>query len=139
MASEDRRKLSISYLKRFIGIAYRWGGDDPLAGFDCSGLIVEILQSVGIIPHGSDYSAQGLRERFAGTPCEPKAGALIFWLRNDRAYHIEMLISAGYCIGASGGNENTDSEEDASAMNAFVKMRPIGYRGKNFIMLDPFA
>jgi len=28
---------------------YLWGGDDPLAGFDCSGFVIEILKSVGIL------------------------------------------------------------------------------------------
>ena len=42
------RTSAVDYIKRFIGRPYSWGGDDPMSGFDCSGLIHETLQAVGL-------------------------------------------------------------------------------------------
>ena len=43
---------AIRLARHFIGIPYRWNGKTP-QGFDCSGLVCEILQCVGILKHGS--------------------------------------------------------------------------------------
>ncbi len=61
------RAAAVSYAQRFIGLPYLWGGDDPIAGFDCSGLIVDVLQAVGLLAHKSDYSAAALYEQFKKT------------------------------------------------------------------------
>ena len=49
----DKRELFVDVLWNYLGTWYSWGGDDP-EGFDCSGLVVEGLKSVGMIPRGGD-------------------------------------------------------------------------------------
>jgi cell wall-associated NlpC family hydrolase len=48
-----RRKMAVEYAEKFIGKFYKWGGDDP-AGFDYSGLAIEVLKAVGVLPRKGD-------------------------------------------------------------------------------------
>ena len=135
------RERAISYLEKWIGHFYLWRGDDP-KGFDCSGLIVEVLQAVGLISHKSDYTANGLygmfKDRKRGHGYK---GCLVFWMNStqDRMIHVEMMVDNYHVVGASGGGSRTKTIADAIRDNAFVKMRPLGYRGLNYKICDPFA
>ncbi|GAG41369.1 unnamed protein product [marine sediment metagenome] len=135
------RKRAVTYLEKWIGHFYLFGGDDP-SGFDCSGLIVEVLQSVGMIRHKSDYTADGLWHIFKRREVKGggRNGCLIFWFNNtqEKAIHVEMLVDNYHSIGASGGGRKTRTIADAIKHNAFVKMRPKIYRGLNFKVCDPF-
>ena len=135
------RYLAIGYAAYFIGVPYRWAGDDPLAGFDCSGFMVEILKAVGLIGQASDYSAQALFNEFALHETEEqKPGCLVFWPNPaGRIIHVEMIHTPGFVIGASGGGSATISIESAILKNAFVKIRPIDYRGSGYFIRDPFG
>jgi len=106
---------------------------------DCSGLIIEVLKSVGILPNEFDDTAHGLYLRFKDKGiASGYAGCLAFWLKEGKAKHVEMLIDDSYVIGASGGGSKVKTIEDAIKYDAFVKMRPIGYRGDNYKICDPF-
>ena len=134
------RSAAVEYAKHFIGLPYQWGGDDPILGFDCSGLIVEILQSVGLLPHASDATANALYLRFRAHELERGyGGCLVFWFNAaGLATHVELMIDDYHTIGASGGGSSTTSASAAAAQNAFIKQRPIGYRGRSFKIVDPF-
>ena len=134
------RELAIKYAWEFLGLPYRWGGDDPVHGFDCSGFVIEVLQGVGLLPHGSDYTANGLYIRYApNVQPDGKAGCLVFWFNlNNIATHVEMMIDDKHTIGASGGGSSTTSSDAAAAQNAFIKIRPVGYRGGQYKICDPF-
>ena len=45
---------------KFIGLPYIWGGDDTIKGFDCSGFVIELFKSVGILPRKGDWTAETL-------------------------------------------------------------------------------
>lgn len=135
------RDASVEYIKKWIGHFYLWAGDDP-SGFDCSGLIVEVLQSVGILPHKSDFTADGLFQKYKNHIRSPGyKGCLVFWMSRtqDKAIHVEIMVDNYHVVGASGGNSKTKTIADAVKQNAFVKMRPISYRGYNYKICDPFA
>ena len=136
------RKIATDYLQRFIGLPYLWAGDDPLAGFDCSGLVVEVLQAVGAIPHGSDFSAAALYKKFEDGAIERGyVGCLVFWYSADadeKIIHVEMMVDDFHSVGASGGGSKTKTIADAIRQNAYVKQRPIGYRGDRYLIVDPF-
>lgn len=133
------RSKAVEYAWSFLGLPYRWGGDDPIAGFDCSGLVIEVLQSVGVLRHGLDYSANDLYQIFRSNEVSAGyAGCIVFWFQGIKAIHVELMVDDYHTLGASGGGSSTDSIDDAISQNAFVKMRPIGYRGSGFKIVDPF-
>jgi len=140
MRDEYRANLAVKYAEVFLGTPYRWGGDDPMAGFDCSGLINEILQALGFLPHGVDYTAEGLRKIYEPQVVgEARPGCLIFWTREGKAVHVEIAKDGNFTIGASGGGSATNTIQDAVDQNAFVKLRPINYRTiSGRIIADPF-
>jgi len=117
----------LEYGGHYLGKLYRWGGDDP-AGFDCSGLMVEILKCVGRLPRDGDWSAAQLAERFPATAVL-RPGVMVFWNRGTGIGHVEMVwaVHGGVVltIGASGGGSATISDEAAIRANAFVKIRPV--------------
>lgn len=134
------RAAAIRYLWSFIGTPYRWGGDDPMQGFDCSGLVVEVLKGVGLLRANEDLTANGLYVRYGNHEVvKPYAGCLILWLNvSGFATHVEFMADDFHTIGASGGGSSTTSSQAAVDQNAFVKMRPVGYRGTNYKAVDPF-
>ena len=118
--------LAVKVAWSFHGTFYIWGGDDP-SGFDCSGLVVEILKSVGILHGKDDYTAQGLYNKFKNNESNfPQTGYLVFWGRDtNHITHVEFCITEWHTIGASGGGSKTKTEQDAIDQNAYVKVRPI--------------
>jgi len=123
----NRRDIALAYAWEFLGTWYSWGGDDP-EGFDCSGLMVEVLKAAGKIPRGSDYTADGLRLTFPAIDA-PRPGCLVFRMGSDgKAVHVELawkiIDGQVLTIGSSGGGSSTTSKEAAMAANAFVKVRP---------------
>jgi cell wall-associated NlpC family hydrolase len=134
-----RREIALKIAWRMYGLPYIWGGDDAVGGFDCSGMVVEILQSVGILPSG-DWTAAGLWRRFVERrTTQPIPGTLVFWANQSGGVrHVEMCIGEGLSIGASGGGSRIRTRADAVEANAFVKVRPIEGRGRVLAFMDPF-
>ena len=133
------RRRAVVYLQKWIGHFYLWGGDDP-SGFDCSGLILEVLKSVGLTRPNLDMTASNLYWLFnKPQKSKPGSGKLVFWFREAKVIHVEMMIDNSHVVGASGGGSATKTIADAVKHNAFVKMRPLNYRGTNFKICDPFA
>ena len=120
---------------------YLWGGDDPMAGFDCSGLVIEPLKAVGILPKIGDWTAEGLAVYFKPKETQkPKPGCLLFYNRNHRIGHVVVVwaIVQGRILGlsAGGGGRHIKTVEDAVKYNAYIKVRPAlpGW----VKMVDPF-
>ena len=136
-----KRDLAVLYARSFLGLPYIWGGDDPVVGFDCSGLVQEILAGVGIDPTG-DQTAQGLHDFFfsrAGTAVSaPGPGALIFFGASKRQItHIGFMLDEFHMIEAGGGGSKTLTPSDASKQNAYVRIRPISRRTDCVAILNP--
>jgi cell wall-associated NlpC family hydrolase len=120
------------YLMSFLGTPYRWSGDDPMAGMDCSGVAVEYLQAAGFIPHKADYSSQGLYNLYIDSyaPKVPSFGDLVFYGKGeDGVSHVGVALDGHSMLEAAGGGRNTETLEDAIRQNAFVRIRPWYYRG----------
>jgi cell wall-associated NlpC family hydrolase len=119
----------------FLGLPYKWGGDDPMVGFDCSGYVIEILKSVGILPRRGDWTAQNLHDRFRDSKYSfAEEGMLVFWRRSTpnvppyKIIHVEYCLTRELSIGASGGGGSTITEQDAVEQNAYIKIRPFESR-----------
>ena len=149
MTQMTQRDVALWLAERLLGTPYRWGGDDPVAGLDCSGLVVEILKSVGLLPRDGDWSAAQLAEHFTrpGAPhpvyrplSAIPAGALVFW-GAPKITHVELawrVLERGptLTIGASGGGSATVDLAAAERQNAYVKVRPV--RLGWVLAVDPF-
>ena len=57
-------EILCEYAQSFLGVPYRFGGRNRLEGFDCSQFVTELMISQGLVPHGTDLSAQGLFDHF---------------------------------------------------------------------------
>ncbi len=132
-------KTLCTYAMTFLGTNYLWGGDDPMKGYDCSGLVQEILASVGMDPRG-DQTAQALYDHFSkdtwpplkvvGTSLStPQPGALVFYGRsNQKISHVAFAIDAKRVVEAGGGNSKTVDAEVAAKQNAYIRQRPYDRR-----------
>ena len=136
----DLQTLAYDYLRSFYGRFYRWGGDDP-SGFDCSGLAVEFLQSFGMMPHNKDLTAQELFDLFRNKAHKPdfiRFGSLLFFGDDlGSINHVAIALGKHFLIGAEGGHRGVKTVEDAIKANAFIKIRPIKYRGEPVAVCTP--
>ena len=114
------REIAIEYAKHFIGVPYRWRGDDPQEGFDCSGFVIEVLKGVSVLPPIGDWTADRLYSLFLNYKVHSGyAGCLVF--SGDPISHVELCITPELSLGA------TEYE-------GFIRLRP--YTGQIFV--DPF-
>lgn len=86
---------AVQFARRLIGVPYRWGGDSPATGFDCSGFVRFVYEHFGItLPHSS-YADFDLGTRVSRASLRP--GDLVFF---DGVGHVGMYIGNGRFIHA---------------------------------------
>lgn len=132
------------YAMRFVGLPYKWGGNNPVdGGFDCSGLALEILRSGGLWPHKNDTTAKGIYNHFSKpengvAAVTMKFGALAFYGRSvSRISHIGYGLDGFRIIDAGGGGSKTHTLEDADRDDAYVRIRRFDYRRDLVAILHP--
>ena len=137
----ERVEHMFRYALMYLGTHYKFGGRNILEGLDCSQFVTEMMISCGLLPHGSDFGAQGLFDFFVEpnkASMLPQPGALSFYGKNaDNIAHVGLCISDLFMYEAGGGDHTTISFQDAIDRNAFVRQRPIKYRKDYFCCLMP--
>lgn len=134
-------ELLKAYALSFLGKPYCWGGETPMGGMDCSGLVQEILRSCGMDPPG-DQTAQALFDHFQA---QGRAewnkyglGALVFYGKSVREIsHVAWGLDQYRVIEAAGAGSDCKSEADAIRLKAFVRIRPMDYRKDRVAVLKP--
>lgn len=132
-------RLLYDYAMALVGVPYKWGGSNPISGFDCSGLVQELLAAVGMDPKG-DQSAQTLHDYFfaRGIRTSMGLGALAFYGKDVKSItHVVMMLDYVNAIGANGGGSKTVDLKSADSASAFVKIRPLDYRGDLVAVIMP--
>jgi len=140
--AERERERFEAYALTFLNIPYYWGGDDPILGFDCSGITQDLYQWLGLDPQG-DQTAQGLFDHFV----KPENGAVVpvadlatlcFYGRSIREIvHVGVALDGFRMIEAGGGGRDTKDLKTAAKRNAFVKVRNIRRRPDLIAMVAP--
>jgi cell wall-associated NlpC family hydrolase len=131
--------IFINACLQYLKVPYKWGGDDPIKGFDCSGFVQECLAMVGLDPAG-DQTAQGLHDYFFNKALmnEPGCGSLCFYGSTIRKItHVSIMLDETLCIEAGGGGSKTNSAEDAALQNAYIRVRPHDKRKDLVAILSP--
>jgi cell wall-associated NlpC family hydrolase len=128
MTKDEYKQILI----RYLNVPYRWGGDDPLEGFDCSGLVQELLAILGIDPKG-DQSANDLFIYFLKNGVKTDflnldTGFLLFYGADSRISHVALCYDSETIIEAGGGDQQTLSFLQAAKQNAYVRLRPVFHR-----------
>jgi cell wall-associated NlpC family hydrolase len=136
---EDLKDMASAYASQLIGHPYRWGGEDPNGGFDCSGLVQEILRGVGLDPAG-DQTAQALYNNFKSKEIvDVRKGCIAFYGKSKTEItHVAWLWQDGMIIEAGGGGSKTLTLNDAIKHQAFVRLRPVNHRKDLVAVVDPF-
>lgn len=137
MTNQQITELLCVYASQFIGKSYLWGGDDPILGFDCSGLIQECLASIGADP-AHDQNAQMLYEQLKNYNCRPQGGSfeqgdLVFFGESlDQITHVALMVNNFQMLEAGGGGPSITDSALAAKANAFIRIRPVMNR-KDFV------
>lgn len=125
----DRERFE-DFLLRHLHIPYRWGGDNPLIGFDCSGFAQVALGWLGLDPPG-DQTADALYRHFkAHGTIVPIAdlGDLVFYGIEARVTHVTIALDAERMFEFGGGNARTISRQVAEQQGACGKVSRIKRR-----------
>jgi len=76
--TDSLRTFLIKYASNLVGIPYKYAGETPEQGFDCSGFVMYVYKSIGIeLPHNAQMQSQ-LKGKTL-TLEEAKPGDLIFF------------------------------------------------------------
>ena len=78
-----------------VGTPYRWGGESPASGFDCSGLVRWAYGRIGVeLPHSS-YALYGEGSRVS--PARMKPGDVLFF---EGLGHVGLYLGRGRMVHA---------------------------------------
>jgi len=113
-----------------LNVPYIWGGNNPLQGFDCSGLVCWCLKRIGYISNGVDLSAVDLYNLIASHSLQtPEKGALLFFGQSvNQIHHVAIAIDDLRMIEAAYGDRNVRSPLVATTQGAMVMRNQISRR-----------
>lgn len=127
-------QVATNYLLSFLGTPYRWGGDDPMTGIDCSGLVLEFLKAAGVYREKQDMTAQDIYRYLlnfnkAFVTKQPDTLCIVFYGKSvTEITHVAVCLSPMLMIEAGGGGSKVVDAKAAADANAFVRIRPIDHR-----------
>ncbi len=127
-----------------LNVPYIWGGNNPLAGLDCSGYTIWCMRSVGLWKGGDD-TAQGLYRHYKSVGQElnpdddlPIGTLLFFGEAIDNISHVTMALDEDLMIEAGGGGAKCKTPSDAAKLGACVRIRPITSRKDLVALVLPY-
>lgn len=126
----------------FLNIPYKWGGNNPWEGYDCSGFVIAVLRSAGEQPP-VDVTAQGLFDYFSSGKAHWDvwtAGSLIFFGNSATDIrHVGIMRDQYRMYESAGGDHTTTTLLEAIRRDARVKISLIADRKDIFkAVLRPY-
>jgi len=152
----SKRDDMLRYAYQFVGVPYKYGGNDLATGVDCSGLVNGVLRHFDLVPQ-RDHAAQwlywyftGQRDKYEGevghdpgdiwnrTTKARKPGNIVFFGRH-RVSHVAFIVDHCDMLEAAGGDSSTKALAYALTLDAKVKVSRINRRTDFHSIVDPFA
>lgn len=130
------RPLAISMLN----IPYIYGGKSPINGLDCSGVVCELLQSLGLIGRNVEMNSQMIFDNFKNKSAEGviALGSLAFYGESaSKISHVAMFLDTHFIIEAGHGTSDTKEVSQAQIRDAKVRISPFNYRKDLVAVLRP--
>ena len=140
--SEVLLKVMKQLALSMLNVPYKWGGDTPIQGLDCSGYALVLLRTIGVIKSRQDMTADMLDNYLMDHGGEEtnrcRYGRFVFYGRTetDRATHVMFCLNDFQVIGSAGGGSRTRFLQDAVDQEAYVKILPYDYRGDIIRFVD---
>lgn len=137
--SRVRSGSLVSSAERYIGTPYRYGGDSPSAGFDCSGFVQYVYGRQGIRLPRTAASMAREGESLALRQRDLRAGDLLFFADDGRRIdHVAIYAGSGRILHstASGGGvryDDLDSERGRWFMDRWVESRRVVEDGRSLV------
>jgi len=121
--SDYIRNKIVRTAKQYIGVPYRWGGQSPDTGFDCSGLTMVVYQLNGL-----DLPRSSRQQWKAGRPVKRSQldrGDLVFFATSGgtRVSHVGIYTGNGKFLHAPRRGRKI---QIASLSNPYYKARYVG-------------
>lgn len=106
LSPQRRQMMRVAH--QSIGARYKWGGETPREGFDCSGLMQHTYLRTGIkIPRTAAQQRDASR-RIARSQLRP--GDMIFFKTGKRSNHVGIYTGNGEFIHASTSSKRVKKE-----------------------------
>lgn len=123
--NSDLREEIVRTARQYIGVPYRWGGESPRSGFDCSGLTMVVYRLNGL-----DLPRSSRMQWRAGRQIERsrlKKGDLVFFATagGNRVSHVGIYTGANKFLHAPGRGRRIQT---ASLSHKYYKARFVGAR-----------
>lgn len=99
-APTDKRQNLVNYALQFVGGKYRYGGNDPRTGADCSGFTRFVLANGAGVALNRSSTAQSVQGA-AVSQDQMKPGDLIFYGKGKKINHVALYIGNGQIVHAS--------------------------------------
>lgn len=140
----DIRDAIIAYARSWSFIAYRYGGDNPLIGMDCSEYAHRVFAHFKLFPESRDMSSAGMWDHFAKFRVQyPVKAGLVWWAKADKICHVGICSGLQFdghgnkrfmVLEAAGPGSLVNTIDDAIKYRAWVKERPLDHpRGIDLI------
>ncbi len=117
------REQLVKTARNFIGVPYRWGGESPEKGFDCSGFTMAVYRLNGLMLPRSSW--QQWNKGLPVTKGSLKKGDLVFFATNGRGKvsHVGIYVGKGKFIHAPGKGKQIKID---SLENSYFRTRYVG-------------
>lgn len=100
-AASPSEESVVRRARSYMGLRYRWGGERPETGFDCSGFVRHIMKVAGVeLPRTSREQAR-MGQEVPRDVSQLRVGDLITFGRGGRISHIGIYVGNGRYIHAS--------------------------------------
>lgn len=100
VSGDARRQELVDYALQFVGGRYRYGGNDPHTGVDCSGFTRYVMQNGAGVSLSRSSGSQAAQGRSISAE-EMRPGDLIFYGNGRSINHVAMYIGDGQVVHAS--------------------------------------